>query len=135
MGKEAGMIVETGHYALVLALALALVNSVLPVWGSVARDQRLMAVAPPVALMGFDPAPPGSGPRYPPTAALSRLCRTFHHLFLRGGGFDFGPHRCGLRTFRAALDVDRLDFLDPWHSDGLLLGLLHAWLGRLLVLG
>jgi hypothetical protein len=45
------MIVETGHYALVLALALALVNSVLPVWGSVTRDQRLMAVAPPVALM------------------------------------------------------------------------------------
>ncbi len=40
------MIVETGHYALVLALALALVNSVLPVWGSIARDQRLMAVAP-----------------------------------------------------------------------------------------
>ena len=47
------MIVETGHYALVLALALALVNSVLPVWGSVARDQRLMSVAPPVALIGF----------------------------------------------------------------------------------
>ena len=47
------MIVETGHYALVLALALALVNSVLPVWGSIARDQRLMAVARPAALMGF----------------------------------------------------------------------------------
>jgi cytochrome c-type biogenesis protein CcmF len=47
------MIVETGHYALVLALALALVNSILPVWGSIARDRRLMAVAPPVALMGF----------------------------------------------------------------------------------
>jgi cytochrome c-type biogenesis protein CcmF len=47
------MIVETGHYALVLALALALVNSILPVWGSIARDQRLMAVAPPVALMEF----------------------------------------------------------------------------------
>ena len=47
------MIVETGHYALVLALALAIVNSALPVWGSIARDQRLMAVAPPVALMGF----------------------------------------------------------------------------------
>src|SRR6202011_1973299 len=47
------MIVETGHYALVLALALALVNSVLPVWGSIARDQRLMAVAPSVALIGF----------------------------------------------------------------------------------
>ncbi len=47
------MIVETGHYALVLALALALVNSVLPIWGSLTRDQRLMAVAPPAALMGF----------------------------------------------------------------------------------
>jgi cytochrome c-type biogenesis protein CcmF len=47
------MIVETGHYALALALALALVNSVLPVWGSMARDQRLMAVAPAVALMGL----------------------------------------------------------------------------------
>ncbi|PNG26055.1 heme lyase CcmF/NrfE family subunit [Methylocella silvestris] len=47
------MIVETGHYALVLALALALVNSVLPIWGSLAGDRRLMAVAPPVAIMSF----------------------------------------------------------------------------------
>jgi cytochrome c-type biogenesis protein CcmF len=47
------MIVETGHYALVLALALALVNSMLPVWGSVKGDRRLMAVAPSVALMSF----------------------------------------------------------------------------------
>jgi cytochrome c-type biogenesis protein CcmF len=47
------MIVETGHYALVLAFALALVNSVLPIWGSVTGDRRLMAVAPSVALMGF----------------------------------------------------------------------------------
>ena len=29
------MIVETGHYALVFALALALVNSIVPVWGSI----------------------------------------------------------------------------------------------------
>jgi len=29
------MIVETGHYALVLALVLALVNSIVPVWGSI----------------------------------------------------------------------------------------------------
>ena len=41
------MIVETGHYALVLALALAIVNSVLPLWGSVTRDQRLMVAAGP----------------------------------------------------------------------------------------
>ncbi len=47
------MIVETGHYALVLALALAIVNSILPLWGSITRDQRLMAVAPPVAIAGF----------------------------------------------------------------------------------
>ncbi|WP_395666427.1 heme lyase CcmF/NrfE family subunit [Methylocella sp.] len=47
------MIVESGHYALVLALALALVNSVLPVWGAARGDRRLMAVAPPVAIVGF----------------------------------------------------------------------------------
>ena len=40
------MIVETGHYALVLALALALVNSVLPLWGAAVGDRRLMAIAP-----------------------------------------------------------------------------------------
>ncbi len=47
------MIVETGHFALVLALALALVNAGVPLWGIATRDQRLMAVAPSVALVGF----------------------------------------------------------------------------------
>jgi cytochrome c-type biogenesis protein CcmF len=47
------MIVETGHYALVLAFALALVNSSVPLWGSLTRDRRLMAVAPSVAVMSF----------------------------------------------------------------------------------
>ncbi|WP_374306536.1 heme lyase CcmF/NrfE family subunit [Methylocella sp.] len=47
------MIVESGHYALVLALALALVNSALPVWGAARGDRRLMAVAPPVAVASF----------------------------------------------------------------------------------
>ena len=47
------MIVETGHFALVLALALALVNAIVPLVGHVRRDGRLIAVAPPVALMGF----------------------------------------------------------------------------------
>ncbi len=47
------MIVETGHYALVLALALALFNSVVPLWGIAARDERLMATAPSVALVQF----------------------------------------------------------------------------------
>jgi len=47
------MIVETGHFALVLALALALVNAVVPLVGHYRRDGRLIAVAPSVALAGF----------------------------------------------------------------------------------
>jgi cytochrome c-type biogenesis protein CcmF len=44
------MITEIGHYALVLAFGLALIQSVLPVWGARTGDGRLMAVAEPVAL-------------------------------------------------------------------------------------
>lgn len=47
------MIVETGHYALVLALALAIVNAIVPLVGHVTRDGRLLNVAPSVALAGF----------------------------------------------------------------------------------
>ena len=47
------MIVETGHYALVLAFALALVQGVLPVWGSRRHDVALMSVAPSAAVMQF----------------------------------------------------------------------------------
>ncbi len=43
------MIVEIGHYALVLALALALVQSVVPIWGAATRDARLMSTAGPIA--------------------------------------------------------------------------------------
>ena len=45
------MIVEVGHYALVLAFALSLVLSVIPIWGVVARDGVLMGTARPVALV------------------------------------------------------------------------------------
>jgi cytochrome c-type biogenesis protein CcmF len=44
------MIAELGHYALVLALALALVQSVLPIWGARTGDDALMGTAVPVAL-------------------------------------------------------------------------------------
>ena len=44
---------ELGHYALVLALALALVQSVVPLWGARTGDERLMRVAPAAALAGF----------------------------------------------------------------------------------
>ncbi len=47
------MIVETGHYALVLAFALAIVQGTIPLWGSLTRDRALMAVAAPASIMQF----------------------------------------------------------------------------------
>ena len=213
------MIVETGHYALVLALALALVNSVLPLWGSLSagsasdgrraagrghglwprglclfrldlcpcrlrflarqcrrkfsfreavdlQDHRrlgqsrrldafvgagavavrarrspcfrdrmpddlranvlavqswigaafllfILLTSNPFARLAEAPAEGNDlnpllqdpGLAIHPPLALSRLCRAFDHLFLRGGGLDFGPDRCGVRAFRAALDA------------------------------
>jgi len=45
--------VEIGHFALVLAFALALVQTVLPLLGARTGDNRMMAVAGPVAVTGF----------------------------------------------------------------------------------
>ena len=47
------MITELGHFALVLALALAVAQSTVPFFGAMGRDSRLMAVAGPVAVTGF----------------------------------------------------------------------------------
>src|SRR5712692_456504 len=47
------MIPELGHYALVLALALGLIQSVAPVIGARARDPALMRLANSTALMQF----------------------------------------------------------------------------------
>ncbi len=47
------MIVEAGHYALVLMLAVALAQAVLPLWGALAQDGALMSVARPAALAQF----------------------------------------------------------------------------------
>jgi cytochrome c-type biogenesis protein CcmF len=47
------MIVELGHFALILAFAVALLQSVLPMWGAQRRDGRLMAVAEPAAVAQF----------------------------------------------------------------------------------
>ncbi|MGQ4272481.1 heme lyase CcmF/NrfE family subunit [Terrihabitans sp. B22-R8] len=44
------MIAEAGHYALVLALALALVQSTVPLWGTWRHDTTLMGVATSTAL-------------------------------------------------------------------------------------
>ncbi|MFZ1347456.1 MAG: heme lyase CcmF/NrfE family subunit, partial [Tabrizicola sp.] len=43
------MIVELGHFALILALMVALVQATLPLWGAHTGDQRLMALAGPAA--------------------------------------------------------------------------------------
>jgi cytochrome c-type biogenesis protein CcmF len=47
------VIAETGHYALVLALALALIQSTLPIVGARLRDPALMDVARSTALAQF----------------------------------------------------------------------------------
>ncbi len=47
------MIPELGHYALVLALGLALVQAVVPIWGSRSDDAALMGVAVPTAIAQF----------------------------------------------------------------------------------
>jgi cytochrome c-type biogenesis protein CcmF len=44
------VIVELGHFALVLALLVAILQMVVPAWGAHVRDPRLMAVAEPAAL-------------------------------------------------------------------------------------
>ncbi len=47
------MIPELGHYALVLALALGLIQSVVPIIGALTRDAALMRLATSTALMQF----------------------------------------------------------------------------------
>jgi cytochrome c-type biogenesis protein CcmF len=47
------MIAETGHYALILALAVAIVQMVLSVIGTRLRDPQLTAVAVPAAQAEF----------------------------------------------------------------------------------
>ncbi|MGK2923641.1 MAG: heme lyase NrfEFG subunit NrfE, partial [Methyloceanibacter sp.] len=47
------MIAETGHYAMILALGVAIVQMVLPVIGTRLRDPQLTAVAVPAAQAEF----------------------------------------------------------------------------------
>ena len=81
------------------------------------------------------PDPAGPRPRHPSAAPLPRLCRLLDRLFLRRRRLDRGPHRRGLGALRAAVRPGRLGLPDARHRRRLLLGLLHARLGRLLVLG
>ncbi len=47
------MIAELGHFALIVALVVAIVQSVVPMWGAARRDAALMAVARPAATLQF----------------------------------------------------------------------------------
>ncbi|MGE0701608.1 MAG: heme lyase CcmF/NrfE family subunit, partial [Hyphomicrobiaceae bacterium] len=47
------MLVEIGHFALILALVVSLAQTVLPAWGARTGDDRLMALAVPAALAAF----------------------------------------------------------------------------------
>ena len=47
------MIAELGHYALVLALGLALVQACVPLYGARANDPALMSVGGPTAVAQF----------------------------------------------------------------------------------
>ena len=47
------MIVELGHFALVLAFGVALVQTFVPMWGAYRRNSALMAVAEPAAILQF----------------------------------------------------------------------------------
>ncbi len=47
------MIVELGHFALVLALMVAVVQATLPLWGAQTRNAALMALAAPAAVAQF----------------------------------------------------------------------------------
>ena len=47
------MIVELGHFALILAFMVAGLQTVLPLWGAARRDAVLMSIAGPAAVAQF----------------------------------------------------------------------------------
>src|SRR5262245_56200708 len=53
VGARSPMIAEIGHYALVLALGLSIVQACVPIFGARVRDPVLMAVAEPTAIAQF----------------------------------------------------------------------------------
>ena len=77
----------------------------------------------------------GHRPRRASADALSRLCRVFDFVFVRGCRPARGPDRRGLGALGAAVDAGGVDIPHARDRDGVVLGLLRARLGRLVVLG
>jgi hypothetical protein len=89
----------------------------------------------PAPFEGRDLNSSGPGPRDPSADALSRLCRLLHRILVRRRRADRRPHRRRLGALRPPVRAGRLVLPDARNRDGLILGVLHARLGRLLVLG
>src|SRR5271156_3591437 len=53
MGERQAMIIEAGHFALILALALALAQTAIPFWGARSGDRALMGVGVSAAIGQF----------------------------------------------------------------------------------
>ena len=70
-----------------------------------------------------------------PPWALCRLCRLLDDLLVCRRGADRRPRRCELGALGPALDARRLALAHHRHRHGVVVGLLHARLGRFLVLG
>ena len=70
-----------------------------------------------------------------PAIPLPRLCRLLRRLRLRRRRVDRGQGRCRLGPLGAALDAGILVRADHRNRDGILVGVLHVGLGRLVVLG
>ena len=79
------MIVEFGHFALFLALAVAIAQSVLPIVGFFRRDPALMAVAPKISQMAYWPILPLS--QSMARENLSRACIGVSVCGGRAGGW------------------------------------------------
>jgi len=62
------VIVELGHFALVMALVVAIVQMVVPLWGANSGDRRLMAIGEPAALAQFG------------LLTISFLCLTYAYI-------------------------------------------------------
>jgi hypothetical protein len=78
-------------------------------------------------------ARPGFG--VPSAVPLPRLCRILGGIFLRRRRADRGPCRCRMGALGAAMDAGVVVCADRGNRDGVLVGVLHAGLGRLVVLG
>ena len=101
----------------------------------VTSNPFLRIAEPPFEGRDLNPDPAGSRPRHSSAAALCRLCRALDLVLLRHRRADRRTHRRRLGALGAAVDAAGVDVPHARHRHGLVLGLLHAGLGRLVVLG